>query len=83
MAAVTLLGGGAGSVGWVWDYQCDCGLDYRVRSVDGGATFWPRVGRSGFSQHSLAAGQDCLKCAKPLSLNQCSIDVPDATFYGS
>ena len=83
MAQLTLVGGGGSSAGWVWDYHCDCGLDYRVRSLTGGATFWPAVGRSGFGRHALDAGQECVKCAKPLSLQECSFNVPTTTFYGS
>ena len=71
MAALTLLGSGS-SAGWVWDYRCDCGLDYRVRSTTAGAIFWPAAG-TGFSVRSLEAGDDCIGCSKKLSLEGCTI----------
>jgi hypothetical protein len=72
LSALTLIGTGD-SVGWVWDYECDCGLSYRVSSVAGGARFWPANGGSSFSQHFLAAGDDCLKCRQTLSLANCAV----------
>jgi hypothetical protein len=76
VAALTLLGDG-GSAGWVWDYRCDCGLGYRVRSTTAGAIFWPEAG-TGFSVRSLEAGDECLGCSKKLSLEGCTIHTPMA-----
>jgi hypothetical protein len=75
LAALVLIGGGGGRSGWVWDYRCDCGLDYRTRQTSERTTFWPRAGNGGFGRE-LDAGQDCLKCAEPLSLEGCTVDVP-------
>ena len=72
MSALTLLGDG-GSAGWVWDYRCDCGMEYRVRSVAGGAKFWPAIGRSGFSQAFVEASESCVKCGQTLSIDNCEI----------
>ena len=67
MAALTLVGK-AGTTDWVWDYECDCGLKYRVRAVGGGAHFWPAIGATSFSQRFVEAGAPCLKCGRRLTL---------------
>jgi hypothetical protein len=77
LAGLTLIGQGGGA-GWVWDYLCDCGLEYRVRSTTAGATFWPATGASRFSELSLEAGADCVSCSRTLSLENCTIHTPTA-----
>jgi hypothetical protein len=79
VAALTLLGNG-GSTGWIWDYRCDCEMDYRVRSVAGGAKFWPATAGSRFSQRFFEAGEPCVKCGQTLSINGCAIH--DARSWG-
>ena len=71
LSELTLIGNG--SAGWVWDYRCDCGMDYRVRSVAGGAKFWPAVGLSSYSQSFVEARRDCVKCGQTLSIRDCTI----------
>jgi hypothetical protein len=72
VAALTLLGDG-GSTGWIWDYRCDCGMDYRVKSVADGARFWPATSHSRFSQRSFEAGKQCVRCGQTLSIEGCAI----------
>jgi hypothetical protein len=72
LSELTLIGNG-GSTGWVWEYRCDCGLDYRVRSVAGGAKFWPAAGRSSYSENFVEAGRGCVTCGRTLSIHDCTI----------
>jgi hypothetical protein len=71
MAALTLVGK-ASTTDWVWDYECDCGLKYRVRAVGGGAHFWPANGAASFSRRFVEAGAPCVKCGQELTLEGCA-----------
>lgn len=71
MAALRLVTK-ASTTDWVWDYQCDCGLEYRVRAVGGGAAFWPENGVRSFSHRSVEAGTACVKCGQQRTLEGCS-----------
>ena len=79
VSTLTLIGDGGGE-GWVWDYRCDCGMDYRVRSVAGGAKFWPAVSGTRFSERFSHAGEGCVKCGQTLSIQDCEIH--DARGWG-
>lgn len=72
MAALTLVGK-ASQTDWIWDYECDCGLRYRVRAVGDGASFWPSNGARSFSHRSVEAGADCVKCGRQLTLEGCVV----------
>ena len=67
MAALTLVGN-ASQTDSIWDYECDCGLTYRVRAVAGGAHFWPANGAKSFSHHFFEVGAACVKCGQQLTL---------------
>src|SRR5262249_50658485 len=47
--ALTLVGTRDG-VDWLWDYERDCGQEYRLGVEAGGARFWPRTGLARFSR---------------------------------
>jgi hypothetical protein len=72
LSQLTLIGNG-GSTGWVWNYRCDCGLVYRVRSVAGGAKFWPAAGVPSYNQNFVEAGRGCVRCGQILSIRDCTI----------
>jgi hypothetical protein len=80
LAALTLVGK-AGGTDWIWDYECDCGLTYRVRAVGSGAVFWASNGPGSFSHRFVYAGTECVKCGRQLTLEGCSFrhDPPSTT----
>jgi hypothetical protein len=56
-----------------WKHGCACGLEYRVAPLDDGHSFWPRNAAVGSGRTALAAGDACLRCGSPLT-----VDAPDA-----